>query len=481
MDWNEFLREAVAEKDADLVRQARRRPAHFRAAGTSGGAVRKPVGANLVFALLFFVRARKCNLWYNESSRFLTLLFLTPKKVLLMFTPSKLRNSLGSRRSPKSRWSLLGGAACALLAAALAAPAFADQPIYTDSLQNGWANWSWAATNTSSASPTHTGGDAISVQAGGYQALYLHHDAQAASGFTALRFWINGGPTGGQKLQVQATLGGAAQAASALPALAANTWTQVTIPLSQLGITNQTSFDGFWIQDISGQSSVPAFFVDDAALLTSPPAPVAATIKIDAAAGMRPINPLVYGVAYGDAQSLALLNAPLNRMGGNNTTRYNWQLNADNKASDYFFESIGDPSAVPGERADTFVSASKAGGAQAMLTVPMLGWVAKLGPNRQKLPGFSVAKYGPQQSVDPYLPDAGSGVRADGTPITGNDPNDADTPATPAFQAGWLSHLVSKWGHGAKGGVRYFLMDNEPSLWHLTHRTFTRSRKRWMS
>lgn len=363
----------------------------------------------------------------------------------------------------------LAGAVCSLLAAAsLAVPAFADQNLYDDSLQNGWSNWSWATTNLASASPVHGGADAISVQAGAYQALYLHHDAQTASGFTALRFWINGGQAGGQKLQVQATLGSVAQPAYALPAPAANTWTLVTIPLSALGVTTQTNFDGFWIQDVSGQSANPVYFIDDVTLST---ASTTSAITIDAGAHRRAISPLIYGVAYGDTPSLKLLNAPLNRQGGNNTTRYNWQLNADNKDSDYYFESIGDNSAVPGERGDTFIAASKAGGAQPLLTVPMLGWVAKLGPNREKLPSFSVAKYGLQQDTDiRYMPDAGNGIHQDGTPITGNDPADANVPADVQFQAGWLSHLVAKWGKASRTGLRYYLMDNEPSLWSGTHR-----------
>jgi len=363
----------------------------------------------------------------------------------------------------------LAGAVCSLLAAvSLAAPAFADQTLYDDSLQSGWVNYSWAAVSFSSTGTAHAGADAISVQAGAYQALYLHHDPQAASGFTALRFWINGGPTGGQKLQVQATLGGMSQPAYALPAPAANTWTLVSIPLSALGLTNQTNFDGFWVQDTSGQSANPVYFIDDVTLST---APTIATITIDAAAHRRAISPLIYGVAYGDTPSLKLLNAPLNRQGGNNTTRYNWQLNADNKDSDYYFESIGDTSAVPGERGDTFIAASKAAGAQPLLTVPMLGWVAKLGPNREKLPSFSIAKYGPQQDNDyRYMPDAGNGVKPDGTLITGNDPNDADVPADVKFQAGWLSHIVAKWGKASRTGLRYYLMDNEPSLWSSTHR-----------
>src|SRR5213076_2940459 len=114
---------------------------------------------------------------------------------------------------------------------------------------------------------------------------------------------------------------------------------------------------------------------------------------IDANLNRRAINPLIYGVAHASATALSDLNVPLNRNGGNNTSRYNWQANADNRGSDWYFESIGDTSAVAGERGDTFITNSKNAGAQAMLTIPMIGWVAKLGANRAKLAGFSQAKY----------------------------------------------------------------------------------------
>src|SRR5437868_6816849 len=70
----------------------------------------------------------------------------------------------------------------------------------------------------------------------------------------------------------------------------------------------------------------------------------ATTISVDGNANRHAINPKVYGVAYADTPTLADLNVPLNRSGGNNTSRYNWNLNADNRGSDWYFESIGDSS-----------------------------------------------------------------------------------------------------------------------------------------
>jgi hypothetical protein len=195
------------------------------------------------------------------------------------------------------------------------------------------------------------------------------------------------------------------------------------------------------------------------------------TVTVDTALNRHSISPNIYGVAYGTTATLADLNSPLNRYGGNNTSRYNWQLNADNRGQDWYFESIGDTSATAGERGDTFFSTSKAAGAQALLTIPMIGWVGKLAAGRNKLASFSIAKYGAQTGNDwQWFPDAGNGVLSSGKNVIGNDPNDANVPADSTYQQSWVQHLVSTWGQSAKGGVGYYLLDNESSIWFSTHR-----------
>ena len=197
----------------------------------------------------------------------------------------------------------------------------------------------------------------------------------------------------------------------------------------------------------------------------------AASITVDTNANRRAINPLIYGVAHADTASLADLNSPLNRCGGNNTTRYNWELNADNRGRDWYFESLAYASATPGEVGDTFVAASQSAGARPMLTVPMIGWVANLGAGRQRLSSFSIARYGAQTGSDwQWFPDAGNGIATDGVEIAGNDPLEANVPVDSNFQASWIQHLVSRWGTAASGGVPYYIMDNEPGIWYGTHR-----------
>jgi len=194
------------------------------------------------------------------------------------------------------------------------------------------------------------------------------------------------------------------------------------------------------------------------------------TINVDASLARHPIDPRIYGIAFGSTGDVNDLNAPLNRYGGNAATRYNWQINASNRSEDYFFESIGEPSSVPGELVDTFITNTKAGNSQAMITIPIMGWVAKLGPNRANLASFLVTKYGAQQYTDPYMPDAGNGRHPDGTVLTGNDPNDSCIVVDGAFQQAHVQHIVNTFGSAASGGLRYYLLDNESSIWHGAHR-----------
>ncbi len=197
----------------------------------------------------------------------------------------------------------------------------------------------------------------------------------------------------------------------------------------------------------------------------------AVTIQVDALANRHAISPLIYGTAYATPAQLADLNAPLNRQGGNPTSRYNWELNCDNRANDWYFESIAYSSSVAGEYGDTFIQDSKTGGAQPMLTVPLTDWVAKVGPNREKLASFSINKYGAQTDSDSqWFPDAGNGVLTNGQNVVGNDKTDANVPNSVDFERGWVQHLIGRWGNAGGDGLRYYLLDNESSIWFSTHR-----------
>jgi hypothetical protein len=204
------------------------------------------------------------------------------------------------------------------------------------------------------------------------------------------------------------------------------------------------------------------------ALAQNPPV----TIQVDLTQGVHPINPNIYGVNNSDAATLNALNSPINRYGGNRTSRYNWQQNVDSTASDFFFESFPD-APTPGGIADFFVTNSRNANAQPMITVPMIDFIAKTDAQRNVLCSFSIAKYGPQTGNDAeFRPDCGNGIIQDGPPpvFVMNDPLDANTPNSTAFQQGLVQHLVDTFGTAANGGVRYYVLDNEHAIWHQTHR-----------
>lgn len=204
-------------------------------------------------------------------------------------------------------------------------------------------------------------------------------------------------------------------------------------------------------------------------------APVA--VGVDVSSGVRPLSPLIFGVAFGDAKRNAEVGYTMQRWGGNSVTRYNWRVDVHSTAGDWYYENIPgatDRSQVPpiGNAADAFVGAALDAGAAPLMTIPTIGWVPRADSPLQHpyFAGFSVAKYGAQQSVDPWDPDAGNGVRPNGDPITGNDPTDTSSVADAEFQRGWIAHFQSTFGSAANGGVRHYALDNEVMLWNSTHR-----------
>jgi hypothetical protein len=199
----------------------------------------------------------------------------------------------------------------------------------------------------------------------------------------------------------------------------------------------------------------------------------ATSVSVDANANQRPINPNIYGIAYGAASDMTKLNAPLNRWGGNATTRYNWQIDGHSAGADWYFETYSDGSGTPSGSADAYVATTRANpGAEPLFTIPMIDYLANLGPDRSTLEGFSVKKYGAQTATDPYNSDAGNGVSAaTGNDITGNNPLDTGVDNSAAIEQAWVQHFVNTFGASTSStGIKYYLLDNEPSLWYSTHR-----------
>ncbi|MDX3112284.1 glycoside hydrolase family 44 protein [Streptomyces scabiei] len=195
-------------------------------------------------------------------------------------------------------------------------------------------------------------------------------------------------------------------------------------------------------------------------------------ISVDTTTGRHAIDPHIYGMNFPDEALAKELSLPLGRWGGNATSRYNYRNDAYNAGSDWYFEDLhynNDTSALPdGSQADKFVEQNRRTGTDTVMTVPMTGWTAT---GRDDGCGFSIAKYGPQQGSDAqWRPDCGDGRKPDGALVTGNDPAETSTPAGADFVKGWVQYLDRTYGSAGSGGVRFYDLDNEPDLWHATHR-----------
>jgi len=85
-----------------------------------------------------------------------------------------------------------------------------------------------------------------------------------------------------------------------------------------------------------------------------------------------------------------------------------------------------------------------------------------------------VSVYGAQQSVDPYLKvnggDCGNSLTTGGTQLADTNILANHISNTTALQQQWVAHLVSTFGTAAKGGVKFYQLDNEPGGWSNTHR-----------
>ncbi|MGH9885141.1 MAG: glycoside hydrolase family 44 protein, partial [bacterium] len=216
----------------------------------------------------------------------------------------------------------------------------------------------------------------------------------------------------------------------------------------------------------------------------APAARAQVTVAVDVNADRKAISPLIYGVHFANTPTLLDMNATVNRYGGNSVGRYNWQQDIDNRGGDYFFKAFP-YGGGQGGLGDNFIEATRAANAEPFLSMPMVGWVAKTGVGGGESWSFSVNDYG---AFTGALGDAGNGCKAgapldnyhpcgngadpqpgDGRPFTANDPTDASVPADVDFQRGWMDHIKNKYGAGNAGGLRYWGLDNEPSIWHTVY------------
>ena len=359
-------------------------------------------------------------------------------------------------------------------------PERADGPlaIYTDTLGDGWQDWSWGTHDLAHTEPVHSGKAAIFLMPGGNRGIYLHHDAYGTGGYGTLQVFVSGDTEARVCLVDGSAKFGAlvplSRYLSPDPSGRAG-WRRASIPLTDLGAPAYgETITGVVFQPVI-TTAVP-LALDDISLLPDlslAPAATAATVSVsvDAAAGVHPISPFIYGMAFAPDDYMADLKLGVNRWGGNDKSRYNWvQGNAVNAARDWEFRNrfASDGSVPPGpsSAADRFVLGNRARSAATLLTVPTIGWVAKDSDNSH-------------QSVNVPSPNAAAGYdpadNRNRTSVRSEARKNAPFVDAPTLAGGvvyqdeWIAHLKTKFGDASHGGVQFYAMDNEPDIWDSTH------------
>jgi hypothetical protein len=195
------------------------------------------------------------------------------------------------------------------------------------------------------------------------------------------------------------------------------------------------------------------------------PGPGDLTFEIRADTDVRPINPLIYGINGGDDLDGAQQGVTLLRSGGNRLTAYNWENNASNAGSDYFFQNDGflvgglpaNEQDQPGAAVRVLVEASLANDASALLTIPICSYVAADkdgGGDVNQTPNFLETRFHPT-------------IAFKGAPLSGTPDLDDDA----VYQDEFVHWVVTNFPAAFESSPPrvLFSMDNEPDLWVHTH------------
>ncbi len=188
-------------------------------------------------------------------------------------------------------------------------------------------------------------------------------------------------------------------------------------------------------------------------------APIEVRVDAKPTLPLSKINPGIYGIGtyFGERKNELEtwgLNPQVFRLGGNASERFNWKTNSWNTGKDWYFRNFN--SSTPAV-IDFFMKNNRDHGVGSLITIPMLGWIAK----DQTSGSYPVSKYPNHKK---QLEGFGNGRTKNGDPIKA-DPNLANTPLTSEYISTWVSHLKTQFGNHP----HRYIIGNEPMLWHETH------------
>jgi fibronectin type 3 domain-containing protein len=186
------------------------------------------------------------------------------------------------------------------------------------------------------------------------------------------------------------------------------------------------------------------------------------TITIDPAK-TKSISPYIYGINFYNGVSGAPRLLTFDRAGGNRWTAYNWETNASNAGSDYFYQndSYLSSSNVPAEAVRSFIAADQGAGLASLVTFQLQGYVSadESGPVLRPFPNLMRFK----QVIEKKS-------TKDPAPFTTTPP----TSDAYVYMDEFAWTLDQKFSGQGIFGVSpahptFISLDNEPDLWASTH------------
>ncbi len=365
-------------------------------------------------------------------------------------------------------------------------PSATDMVVYDGGLKGGWQDWSWADRNLTEGTTPYQGKPTARMIPNEFRALYFHTPTLSLKDYTAISFAVAGGNPGGQKLilcfvDTQDKFGKKVDIAEYLPSkrIPTGKFATAVVPVKAFDFDR---INGICFQDATGKPQPPVYFGDIRFVRRKQkPQTIEVSLEVDTSKELGEISPYIYGLAHHTAEHFSELKTPLTRWGGNNSTRYNWELgNAWNSARDWYFRNGNYGATAPEYRrpssvVDKSFGEAKAGGADMLLTIPTMGWVARndnQGAESKGVPqGGGDAVASGSSAIPGYDPTANrQRVSVRSLPRKGkpfNDPPDLNDDVV--YQDEWVYHLTHKFGRANAGGIRFYAMDNEPDLWDSTH------------
>jgi fibronectin type 3 domain-containing protein len=184
------------------------------------------------------------------------------------------------------------------------------------------------------------------------------------------------------------------------------------------------------------------------------------TITIDPTT-TKSISPWIYGTNFYSGNTSPQPSFTFDRAGGNRWTAYNWETNASNAGSDYFYQndSYLSSSNVPAEAVRSFIAADQGAGLASLVTFQLQGYVSadESGPVPRPFPNLARFK----QVIEKKS-------TKDAAPFTTTPPTSDAYAYMDEFAWALDQKLPGIFG-ASPAHPTFISLDNEPDLWASTH------------